>query len=65
MAFPIHQQVEEAGIEIKTLAGQWAHDYPDRIEGHSSQGSGRGVEAYPYTLDGTGLTRCCTGLIGI
>ena len=50
MAFPIHQQVEEAGIEIKTLAGQWAHDYPDRIEGHSSQGSGRGAEAYPYTL---------------
>ena len=50
MAFPIHQQVEEAGIEIKTLAGQWAHDYPDRVEGHSSQGSGRGAEAYPYTL---------------
>ena len=50
MAFPIHQQVEAAGIEIKTLAGQWAHDYPDRIEGHSSQGSGRGAEAYPYTL---------------
>ena len=50
MAFPIHQQVEEAGIEIKTLAGQWAHDYPDRIEGHSSQGTGRGAEAYPYTL---------------
>ncbi len=50
MAFPIHQQVEEAGIEIKTLAGQWAHDYPDRVEGHSSQSSGRGAEAYPYTL---------------
>jgi hypothetical protein len=50
MAFPIHQQVEDAGIEIKTLAGQWAHDYPDRIEGHSSQSSGRGAEAYPYTL---------------
>ena len=50
MAFPIHQQVEAAGIEIKTLAGQWAHDYPDRIEGHSSQSSGRGAEAYPYTL---------------
>ena len=50
MAFPIHQQVEEAGIEIKTLAGQWAHDYPDRVEGHSSQTTGRGAEAYPYTL---------------
>ena len=50
MAFPIHQQVADAGIEIKTLAGQWAHDYPDRVEGHSSQGAGRGQEAYPYTL---------------
>lgn len=50
MAFPIHQQVADAGIEIKTLAGQWAHDYPDRVEGHSSQGVGRGQEAYPYTL---------------
>ncbi|NDF33961.1 MAG: CocE/NonD family hydrolase, partial [Euryarchaeota archaeon] len=50
MAFPIHQHVADAGIEIKTLAGQWAHDYPDRVEGHSSQGVGRGQEAYPYTL---------------
>jgi len=50
MAFPVHQQVDDAGLEIKTLAGQWAHDYPDRIAGHSSQGSGRGAEAYPYTL---------------
>ena len=24
MSFPTHQIVEEAGIEIKTLAGQWA-----------------------------------------
>jgi hypothetical protein len=50
MAFPIHQQIESAGIEIKTLAGQWAHDYPDRVDGHSSQSPGRGAEAYPYTL---------------
>ena len=50
MAFPVHQQVHDAGIEVKTLAGQWAHDYPDRVSGHSSQGSGRGAEAYPYTL---------------
>ena len=50
MSFPVHQQVEAAGIEIKTLAGQWAHDYPDRVVGHSSQGPGRGAEAYPYTL---------------
>ena len=34
-----HQRVADAGIEIKTLAGQWAHDYPDRIVGHESQES--------------------------
>ena len=50
MAFPTHQIVEESGIEIKTLAGQWAHDYPDRISGHSTLPSGKGLEAYPYTL---------------
>ena len=50
MAFPTHQLVEEAGIEIKTFAGQWAHDYPDRASGHSSLPSGKGAEAYPYTL---------------
>lgn len=50
MAFPVHQIVHDAGIEVKTLAGQWAHDYPDRVSGHSSQGTGRGAEAYPYTL---------------
>lgn len=50
MAFPIHQQIEDAGIEIKTLAGQWAHDYPDRKSGHSGLPSGEGAEAYPYTL---------------
>ena len=50
MSFPTHQLVEDAGIEIKTLAGQWAHDYPDRKSGHSSLPSGEGAEAYPYTL---------------
>ena len=50
MAFPTHQIVADAGIETKTLAGQWAHDYPDRMSGHSSQSPGRGAEAYPYTL---------------
>ena len=54
MSFPVHQQVADAGIEIKTLAGQWAHDYPDRVEGHSSQGVGRGAEAYPTHYDGIG-----------
>tara|TARA_B100000287_G_scaffold424858_1_gene470226 strand:- start:28 stop:1080 length:1053 start_codon:yes stop_codon:yes gene_type:complete len=50
MAFPTHQIAEKAGIEIKTLAGQWAHDYPDRESGHASQSVGRGAEAYPYGL---------------
>ena len=50
MAFPTHQLVEDAGIEVKTLAGQWAHDYPDRLSGHSTLPSGEGGEAYPYTL---------------
>jgi len=50
MAFPTHQLVEAAGIEVKTLAGQWAHDYPDRRSGHSALPSGEGLEAYPYTL---------------
>ena len=50
MAFPTHQIVEDAGLEVKTLAGQWAHDYPDRRSGHESLPSGEGAEAYPYTL---------------
>ena len=32
MTFPTHQIVEDAGIEIKTLAGQWNHNYPDRAD---------------------------------
>ncbi len=50
MAFPTHQIIENAGIEIKTLAGQWAHDYPDRASGHAALPPGEGQEAYPYTL---------------
>ena len=49
MAFPTHQLAEDAGIEIKTLAGQWNHNYPDRPD-HEDLPSGRGGEAYPYTL---------------
>jgi hypothetical protein len=50
MAFPTHQIIENAGIEVKTLAGQWAHDYPDRLSGHEALPSGEGAEAFPYTL---------------
>ncbi len=50
MAFPAHQMAIDAGFDVKGLYGQWAHDYPDRESGHSSLSSGRGAEAYPYTL---------------
>ena len=50
MAFPTHQMAIDAGFDVKGLYGQWAHDYPDRDDGHSSLSSGRGGEAYPYTL---------------
>jgi hypothetical protein len=48
MAFPTHQIVEAAGIETKTLAGQWNHNYPDRQD-HSGLPVGEGAEAFPYT----------------
>ena len=50
MAFPTHNIMLEHGFEVKGLYGQWAHDYPDRIEGHSALSPGRGAEAYPHTL---------------
>ena len=40
----------DAGFDVKGLYGQWGHDYPDRDSGHSGLSSGRGAEAYPYTL---------------
>ena len=50
MAFPAHQMSIDAGFDVKGLYGQWAHDYPDRESGHSSLSSGRGAEAFPFTL---------------
>jgi len=50
MAFPTHQTAINHGFEVKGLYGQWGHDYPDREDGHSGLSSGRGAEAYPYTL---------------
>lgn len=35
MAFPTHHKLEDAGIEVKGLYGQWAHHYPDRPGEHS------------------------------
>ena len=50
MAFPTHNILIDAGFDVKGLYGQWGHDYPDRISGHESLSSGRGQEAFPYTL---------------
>tara|TARA_B110000914_G_scaffold89983_1_gene79055 strand:- start:4575 stop:6386 length:1812 start_codon:yes stop_codon:yes gene_type:complete len=50
MAFPTHNILIEHGFEVKGLYGQWGHDYPDRESGHSGLSSGRGAEAFPFTL---------------
>ena len=50
MAFPTHNILIDAGFDVKGLYGQWGHDYPDRISGHESLSSGRGEDAFPYTL---------------
>ncbi|MEE2812013.1 MAG: CocE/NonD family hydrolase [Candidatus Thermoplasmatota archaeon] len=50
MAFPTHNILIEHGFETKGLYGQWGHDYPDRLSGHQGLSSGRGGEAFPYTL---------------
>ena len=50
MAFPVHNIMIDAGFEVKGLYGQWGHDYPDRRSGHVNLNSGRGAEAFPYTL---------------
>ena len=50
MAFPVHNMVRDAGLDVKGLYGQWGHDYPDRRGGHEGLSSGRGAEAFPYTL---------------
>ena len=50
MAFPVHNTMIEAGFEVKGLYGQWGHHYPDRSSDHEGLNSGRGAEAFPYTL---------------
>ena len=50
MAFPVHNVMIDAGFEVKGLYGQWGHDYPDRRSGHERLNTGRGAEAFPYTL---------------
>ncbi len=50
MAFPAYNLFEEKGVPVKALLGQWAHMYPDRPSEHAGLGSGRGGEAYPYSV---------------
>ena len=50
MAFPVHRMMQDAGFDVKGLYGQWGHDYPDRLSGHQGLSSGRGGEAFPFTL---------------
>ena len=64
MSFPTHQIVEDAGIEIKTLAGQWAHDYPDRKSDTVHFPAERAPKPTPTPFVGTGPMKCCTGLTG-
>lgn len=46
-AFPTHQLLQNQGINVRTIAGQWAHNYPDQPDRHSEVTSGFGAEAYP------------------
>tara|TARA_Y100001968_G_scaffold137536_1_gene125687 strand:- start:6048 stop:7949 length:1902 start_codon:yes stop_codon:yes gene_type:complete len=46
-AFPTHGLLDQQGINVRTIAGQWAHNYPDQPDRHSEVTSGYGAEAYP------------------
>lgn len=46
-AFPTHELLHQQGINVRTIAGQWAHNYPDQPDRHSEVTSGYGAEAYP------------------
>ncbi|MEE2812766.1 MAG: CocE/NonD family hydrolase [Candidatus Thermoplasmatota archaeon] len=46
-AFPAYQMLLDAGINARAIAGQWAHNYPDQPDRHSSLDSGYGAEAFP------------------
>ena len=47
MASQLIKLFEDAGIETKTLAGQWNHNYPDRKTTQAT--CGEGAEAFHYT----------------
>ena len=46
-AFPTHQLLKDAGINVRTIAGQWGHNYPDQPSVHEGLDSGYGAEAFP------------------
>ena len=46
-AFPTHQLLKDAGINVQTIAGQWGHNYPDQPSVHEGLDSGYGAEAFP------------------
>ena len=44
---PTHKLLQDRGITVRGIYGQWAHNYPDQIEIHSGLESGFGAEAFP------------------
>jgi len=46
-AFPTHQLLKDAGINVRTISGQWGHNYPDQPNVHEELESGYGAEAFP------------------
>ena len=46
-AFPTHQLLKDAGINVRTIAGQWGHNYPDQQTVHEGLETGYGAEAFP------------------
>jgi predicted acyl esterase len=46
-AFPTHQLLKDAGINVRTISGQWGHNYPDQQSVHEGLESGYGAEAFP------------------
>ena len=46
-AYPAFEKLNEAGIHTAAISGQWAHNYPDQPDRHSTLESGYGAEAYP------------------
>jgi putative CocE/NonD family hydrolase len=46
-AFPTHQLLKDAGINVRTISGQWGHNYPDQPSIHEGLESGYGAEAFP------------------